>query len=165
MKTSIWPVTLSVYGCVEMISIFQPPVSLPTWRRILHRFPTVLMVPSLPLASLYVWLTPVNRRHAFVSREDASRSRPRKGNPDECRAWDVTCGVGQRESDGISRDVDGDVLQRSIQREGERLLLPRVPRSLKNCHLRRRAWWFICLFFNAHWRPRAPECSVVPELK
>ncbi len=55
-----------------------------------------------------------------------------------CKHWCVTCRVGQCESNGCSCDVESDIFQRFIQHEGEGLLLPRVPYTLKNCHLMKR---------------------------
>lgn len=41
-----------------------------------------------------------------------------------------TCRVLQGEGEGLSSDIDGDVVQRLVQQEGECLHVAWVPRSL-----------------------------------
>lgn len=127
--------------------ICQVPVCLSALRYILLRLPTVLMVPSLPLASVLVWLTPVQQ----ASSQQCSQQERETFNKSQTGAtlhwdWRATCRVGQCKSNGWSCDVYSDVMKRFVQHEGESLFLPRVSCLLKDGHLRQngeRGGWMI----------------------
>lgn len=134
---------LSVNASVDSMFIFQAPFCLSVLRRILLRLPTVWMVPRLPLASVWLWVTPGIRYCAQICTTITCRQEKR--TPQQTLAlfkvvktlhweWCVTCRIGQHESNWFSCDVNCDMFQRFIQHEGEGFL-PRVPCSLKNCHL------------------------------